>query len=158
MAKLDNRHHEAFAQYVSEGKTSDEAYALAYDRERSDYTRMAGARLIAKDSVKVRVSELQERHARQTDVTVERVTQMLLEDRLLAHGEGQSGAAVSASMGLAKLHGLIIDKKESGRPGEFDGRSTDELRRELARYNDIAAQDFEGTSEQGSPEQADTVH
>lgn len=45
-------------------------------------------------------------------VTIDTITEMLREDRQLAHTVAQSGAAVSASMGLAKLHGLIVDKAE----------------------------------------------
>jgi hypothetical protein len=45
---------------------------------------------------------------------------------------GQPGAMVAASMGRAKIAGLVIDKKEVGAAGEFDHMSNDELRAYIA--------------------------
>jgi hypothetical protein len=47
----------------------------------------------------------------------------------------QPAAAVSASMGKAKLVGLVVDRKEVGAPGEFadlEDMTTDELREQFA--------------------------
>ena len=46
------------------------------------------------------------------DTTVETITRQLHEDRRLAHETKQANAAVQATMGLAKLHGLMVDKYE----------------------------------------------
>ena len=66
--------------------------------------------------VKARVAELQslaaDKIATRAAVTVDSLTEMLIEDRALAHSEGQAGAAVSAVATIAKLHGLLIDRKE----------------------------------------------
>lgn len=55
------------------------------------------------------------------EVTVDTLLADLEEDRRLAHGTQQSGAAVQATMAKARLCGLVVDRKESGSPGEFQG-------------------------------------
>ena len=40
----------------------------------------------------------------------------------------QPSAAVAASMGKAKLAGLIVDRSEQDKPGDFDDWTTDQLR------------------------------
>jgi hypothetical protein len=44
---------------------------------------------------------------------------MLLKDHTAAHQQGQIGAAVSASMGLAKLHGFLVEKIRSDAPRDL---------------------------------------
>ena len=66
--------------------------------------------LLKNGKVTVRVEALQARHAKRHDITIDALTEQLLEDRRLAYRVEQPGAAVSATMGLAKLHGLIVDR------------------------------------------------
>ena len=47
--------------------------------------------------------------------------------RLLALKLGQASAAVAATMGKAKILGLIIDRREVGDVGAFDGLTDEEL-------------------------------
>jgi hypothetical protein len=47
--------------------------------------------------------------------------------RLLALKLGQASAAVAATMGKAKILGLIIDRREVGEVGAFDHMTDDEL-------------------------------
>jgi hypothetical protein len=59
----------------------------------------------------------------------------LEEARVMAKKNGQPAAAVSASMGKAKLVGLVVDRKEVGAPGEFadiENMTADELREHFA--------------------------
>ena len=106
MAAIDNRKHELFAQALAKGMTQVEAYQDA------GYKPDVGAACRLSKNVKVvdRVAELQERMAVRIEVTVEDIMRDLEEDRRLAHENGQAGAAVSATMGKAKLFGLITDK------------------------------------------------
>jgi len=115
---LKNGKHEAFAQYVSEGETFEAAY------EKAGYkpSRPHASRLATDGNVKARIAELQERRAKQADVTVASITKELEEIRGKAILAGQNAAAVTAVMGKAKLHGLIVDKSEITRK-----RSIDEL-------------------------------
>lgn len=67
MTALQNSKHELFAQGVAQGKSSDEAYALAgYSPHRSN-----ASRLSAKDSVRARIQELQAEGAARAGVTVD---------------------------------------------------------------------------------------
>lgn len=102
MPVLKNTKHERFAQELAKGKTADEAYALA------GYTENRGnaSRLKANESVLRRVEELQNRAAEKTIVTIESLTAELEQARALALQEKQASAAVSATLGKAKLHGL----------------------------------------------------
>lgn len=70
------------------------------------------SRLLADTKVKARVKELLDGNLIRHEMTVDGITEMLREDRELARDNSQGSAAVTASMGLAKLHGLIVEKKK----------------------------------------------
>ena len=122
MAALENHRHEIFAQELSKGKTADAAYVEAGYRE----NRHNASRLKTNEHVLRRVSELQERLAIKTEITVESLTKELEEARQVAVEIKQPGAAVAAVMGKAKLAGLIVEKRESGSPGAFSGTTAEE--------------------------------
>lgn len=95
-------------------------------------------------------------------VTVESIAEQLDNDRRLAQVTENAGAAVAASMAKAKLYGLIVNKSESGRPGDFDNmRTTSELidavRNELGEsYAARLATLFGESSGQTAPDQDTT--
>jgi hypothetical protein len=60
-----------------------------------------------------RITQLRERHAQQTGVTIDTVTEQLRRAYKLAMDRGQPGAAVAAAMALARLHGLIKKRAEA---------------------------------------------
>lgn len=102
MPVLPNARYEAFAQALFKGKTADEAYVLAgYKANRGN-----AATLKANQIILNRLAELQERVAKKVSVTVESLALELEEARSLAIVEKQTSAAVSATMGKAKLFGL----------------------------------------------------
>ncbi|WMT90137.1 hypothetical protein [Pelagibacterium sp. H642] len=138
MPILPNQRHESFAQALAKGKTADEAYALAgFKPNRGNATRLK-----ANESIRKRVEELQGRVAKKVEVTVESLAMELEEARTLALGEKQSGAAVSATMGKAKLFGLGVEKRHlSGTvqvvtitAKHLDGLNDDELAALEAAY------------------------
>jgi phage terminase small subunit len=103
---------EAFAcAYVETGNAS-EAYRRAYDagRMKAETVNRKAKECLDNGKITARITALQAQHAKRHDITVDNITAMLREDREKAHGQGQISAAVSATMGLAKLHGLIVDK------------------------------------------------
>ena len=105
---------EAFAcAYVETGNAS-EAYRRAYDagamKEETIWRK--AKECLDNGKVTARVEQLQAKHAKRHEITVDSITEMLKEDRDLARKNDQASAAVSASMGLAKLHGLIIDRSK----------------------------------------------
>ncbi len=109
MPALTNGKHELFAQGLAKGKSQTEAYAKAGYAPSEQHA----SRLARNGKVQARVAELRERAAARVEVTVQSVAQQLLEDRALAHTAQQAGAAVSASMALAKLFGLVVEKTEA---------------------------------------------
>ncbi len=63
--------------------------------------------------VKEALAELEAKHADQCGVTIENLTREIEKDREQARQLGQPSAAISASMGIAKLHGLVVDRAEN---------------------------------------------
>lgn len=109
MPVLDNARHERFAQELAKGKSATEAYAAAgYKPDDGNATRLTG-----NDRVKARLAELQAKAAEKTLVTVEDIVAQLDEDRKFAREQGAASAAVTATMGKAKVLGLIIEKAEN---------------------------------------------
>ena len=96
---LKNAKHELFAQALSKGMSAIRAYkAAGYKPDRG-----AACRLSANVSVRARLSELLEKAAERTLVTIESVTEELDKARQLALQNNKASAAVSASMSKAKL-------------------------------------------------------
>jgi phage terminase small subunit len=86
---------------------------------KSEVVNSKASTMLAEGKVQERLSELQRMSAERHDITIETITNMLKEDRDLARQNAQSSAAVSAVMGLAKVHGLIVDKNEiTGKDGQ----------------------------------------
>lgn len=106
---------EAFAQAYVETGNASEAYRRTYDVAsdcKPNTIEKRACELLKNGKVTGRVEALQVKHAKRHDVTVDSITAMLKEDRELARKNDQASAAVSAAMGLAKLHGLIIDRSK----------------------------------------------
>jgi phage terminase small subunit len=116
---------EAFCQAYIETGNASEAYRKAYDCSKTTdrVIWVKACELLKSGKVSVRVRELaakvQKMQEEKFEITMETITRMLLEDRTLARELGQSSAAVTASKTLAQIHGLVIDRKEVGKPGEF---------------------------------------
>ena len=122
MPALSNQRQELFCQLLKRGMPAIKAYPLAgYNAHRS-----APARLCGNVRVKQRLTELTRHIAVKTRVTVETISAQLDEDRAFAKAVEQAGPALNATIAKAKLHGLIIDKKEQGAPGDFAGAQTKE--------------------------------
>ena len=102
------------------------------------------SRLLTKDNVRDRIAELQARHRARLDVTVASLTEELEEARTLAIANGQASAAVQATMGIAKLHGLLIDRAEVKTTGDLSLEQVrariKEIEAELAEAGDEAVQ------------------
>lgn len=109
MAALSNAKHERFAQELAKGKTATEAYTEAGYRG----DRTAASRLSTNANISQRISELLERAAVRTEITVAGITDRLL--AIAAKGESATDApllsvARASLMDAAKLNGLITDK------------------------------------------------
>lgn len=114
MPALKNGRHELFAQQIAKGKTADEAYKLAGFKPH----RGNAATLRAKQNVADRIAELQEKVAARAVTTAADIVDQLAEDRDFARFLGSPSAAISATMGQAKVLGLLKDRVEhTGKDG-----------------------------------------
>lgn len=101
--------------YVETGNAS-EAYRQAYNAENmsNEAIWVESCRLLDHPSVSLKVKELKSGHAKRHELTIDDLVGELEEARqaaLLAESP-QSSAAVSATMGKAKLLGLVVDKSD----------------------------------------------
>lgn len=132
MPILLNAKHERFAQGLAKGKSAGEAYELAgYKRNDGNASTLKG-----KQNVLDRVAELLEGGAERAMVTVASIVVELEEARGLALLEKQPSAMVTASMGKAKVAGLLADRVEhtgkDGGPIETVDLSDTEAARRIA--------------------------
>lgn len=102
MPVLSNPKHERFAQELAKGKAQAAAYKAAGYKPSEHHA----SRLASHGKVRARVRELQSAAAKRTEVTIASLTEELDEARAIALEKGQVSAAVSATLGKAKLHGL----------------------------------------------------
>jgi phage terminase small subunit len=111
MPPLENARHERFAHGLAKGKTQEQAYIDAgYKANKS-----AASRLSENVNLCERVVELQERAAIKVEWDITDAIRELEEARVAAGSAEtvQASAMISATMGKAKLLGLVIDKAEN---------------------------------------------
>ncbi|WP_301006781.1 terminase small subunit [Mesorhizobium sp.] len=137
MPILRNPRHERFAQGIAKGLSGKAAYVEAGFRARGNAAEVNAARLLRNAQVTSRLEELQAGHAKRTAVTVESIVGELEEARASALDQKQLAAAVAASLGKAKLLGLVIDRaqveqvqrKPLREPGEIKQMTLEEWER-----------------------------
>jgi hypothetical protein len=118
---------ELFVQELMRGTPQAQAYEKAgYKPNPGNASELASTEKISK-----RLAWLQQRQAARQGITIDSLCDELDEARAGAMNDKQYATAVSASLGKAKLMGLLIDRKESGKAGEFAHLSVDELRKQL---------------------------
>ena len=109
--------------YIETGNAS-EAYRQAYDagNMKPETIWARACELLKNSKVAARVSAIQKRHRIRHEVTVDSITTELEEARRMALDTTQPSAAISASLGKAKLHGLITDKAQINAEVELTGK------------------------------------
>lgn len=102
---------EKFCQGVAKGLTYSDAYREAYNAEKmkAEVIQVRASELLKNGKVAVRVEELKKRALKRYDLTVDDIITELEEARELAKQTNQSSTMVSASMGKAKLLGMVTD-------------------------------------------------
>lgn len=112
---------EAFVQEYHATGNASEALRKAKPHSRKwkdNAVHVKASQMLAEDKVQLRLHELQAEAREKHGVTIESLTAELEEARTFAKSVGQSGPMVTAVMGKAKLHGLIVDKNEvTGKDG-----------------------------------------
>lgn len=102
--------HEKFAHELVKAQSAGEAFAAAgYAPDPKNVDRLR-----KRPDIQARVAFLQGRAAERVVVTVEGIARQLDEDRAFARDRGQGATAVMATMGKAKVLGLIVDKHVVG--------------------------------------------
>ncbi|APB99033.1 terminase small subunit [Polynucleobacter asymbioticus] len=136
---------EKFCQKFIQTGNASEAYRQSYDAQKMkpESINRKAKELMDNGKITARVKELQETLVKKHEVTVESIAQELEEARTMAltAQTPQTSAAVAASMGKAKLYGLIIDKAELKATVETlnDDQLDGEIKR-LAQASGVAIQ------------------
>ena len=106
---------EKFCQVYIETGNASEAYRQAYNAEkmRPDTVNNKAYGLLQKGGIRARLDELRAEHKKRHEITVDTLVAELEEARKLAFETDKAAAAVSATMGKAKLLGLVVDKQET---------------------------------------------
>ena len=140
MGTLANPRHEKFARLVWAASAKDYRRALAYlaagyrakldlsDASKSYPADQAASRLAKNVKVKARIQEIATMAAKRHEISEDSLLEELEQARLAALENQQASAAVAATMGKAKLCGMLVERKETGKPGDFDNMSIEELR------------------------------
>ncbi len=113
--KRCTKKEEKFCQKLIELGHQGKAYREAFDvgENTKDKTcQEAASRLMKKGKVIARMNELRELNVKSFLVTKEKLTNMYGVAYHLGIINGNPGAAVQATTGLGKLHGLIVERSE----------------------------------------------
>jgi hypothetical protein len=114
MPVLANARHERFAQELAKGATQIAAYETAGFKPNQGHA----ARLASNGMVAARIAELKGAAAERAIVTIYDIADQLDEDRQFAREMEVPGAAITATMGKAKVLGLLVDRTEvTGKDG-----------------------------------------
>jgi phage terminase small subunit len=127
MPVLKNPRHERFVQYLAEGKTATDAYALAgYKPSRAN-----ASHLLDNPDVMERLRQITTKRGVAAAVTVESLIEQNQKVYDAAMESKQLSAAVGANKEISILAGIRVERSEIGSPGEFDALSDDELKHML---------------------------
>ena len=112
---------EAFAMAYIETGNASEAYRTAYDVSKNTTESsiwVNASKVKNNNKVALRIKALQELAQERHSITIDSLTDELENARLTACEAGQASPMVAATMGKAKLHGLLTDKAEVTSPDE----------------------------------------
>ena len=114
-SKLTQIQEELAKAYILHKGNQSEAYRTVYPDNKATVQSVWTLASKAFSNIKVqsRIKELQELAVQQHLVTVGSLSDELDEAREVAKEEGQAAAMTGATMGKAKLHGLLVDKAET---------------------------------------------
>ena len=106
---------EKFCQVYIETGNASEAYRQAYNTEKMkpESVNSKGYQLLQQVQITARLDELRAEHKKRHEITVDTLVAELEEARKLAFETEKAAAAVSATMGKAKLLGLVVEKQET---------------------------------------------
>ena len=98
--------------YLESGNKTD-AYRRAYNPDpEARHTARRANEVFKHPAVIAFLEEIYDRALARNDINIDVITANLIEDRKLAFTCEDPKAAVAADLGLAKLHGLLVDRKK----------------------------------------------
>jgi phage terminase small subunit len=125
MPALTNIRRERFVRhYIKTGIASQAYKAAGYVANTRGALDSSAYNLLRIPEVKSRIAEVRRQMTYRTRITLESLLAELAQDRELARRVDQPSAAIQATVVQAKLVGLMVDRKESGAPGDFAGLTT----------------------------------
>jgi hypothetical protein len=104
---------EAFCRKFMELKSASDAYRSVYSAEKSkkETVHRCATELLDNPKIAARLDELRAQVTKHVEITLGEVSGALREALTMALERGQTGSAVAAANGLAKLGGLIVDQQ-----------------------------------------------
>lgn len=106
--------HEMVLMHVLNGLPGSHAYAMVYGQDRGKATcEVNASKILGSAKVKARRAELLAARAAAQPISVEFLTRELVAIAGESRALGQGSAATQAMMGVAKLHGLLVDKVQA---------------------------------------------
>jgi hypothetical protein len=142
MPALANIRHERFVRHYLKTGVAAQAYlAAGYKPTNRNSLDASACQLLRSPKVQSRIGEFRRQMTYKTRVTLEKLLDQAEEARALAMASEQPAAAIQATTLQAKLVGLLVDRKETGQPGDFSAlNSQDEvLAKVRAEYGDEVA-------------------
>ena len=129
MAKdLSPRQHRAITEYIRTGVKARAYLAAGYRASTRSSLDVAACQFFRKVKVKAEIDRRKAAMVKRADITMDKLLSDLAEDRELARRVEQPGAAIQATQLMAKLTGHLIERKETGQPGDFAAcRSREEV-------------------------------
>jgi len=119
MSRLVNEYgltaaQEAFAQEYITSKNASEAYRRSYNAQnmKPETVNRRAKDLVDNSKVMARIKQLTAEHRERHNMTVDDIIRELEEARQIALSDNKAAPMVAATMGKAKVLGLIIDKQE----------------------------------------------
>lgn len=142
MPMLDNSRHEAFAHAIARGVSVDDAYVEAgYAANRGNASRLNSNEGVVKRVVELKalVQKMSERTSHGVVLTKAWILEQLIDVVFLAKMQEKPDlAGANKALNLLGLElGMYVERKEVGKPGEFDGLTIADKR---ARVLGIAQQ------------------
>ena len=108
-ATLTSKQSKFVREYAIDGNATQAAIRAGYSKQTAH---SQGPRLLENVEVAKALADDHQRHAKRCNITIDSLTAELVADRKLARSLDQPSPAITATMAIAKLHGLDVNKVE----------------------------------------------
>lgn len=132
--KLTKKQEDFLRAYLKSRNPKD-AYKQAFDvKSMSDQQcAVEGNKLLQHPKITLRLRASAEKVQERTGVTIESILAELEEARQMAKMKENAGHMAQATMGKAKVSGLVVDRTEVKKVDDFDNMPLDDLRDYVSR-------------------------